>query len=435
VETITWYALKYGQPSAGKMAKSNIRRAGIGRNADAPDRRNAVSGAHGTGTKLAEDGFSRVARSGVRPKVLVFGPYQPPTVACGISSAIRAFSGSRVGEHYDVEIVSTFRPDRNRGLTERLAYGVCRLAGTFVRTMWARAEIVDIYSASGRSLLSHAAVLFGARLAGRPALLRIHGGDFYGAFQRASSPQRALIRAILRAATRVIVLSESWRRKVLSIEPRVAIEVVPNSIDCKALSGAGARPSREPRRILFLANFSEQKGHFEALEALRQLAPKFPNVTLALAGADREPGMRQRLEHESKRSGILRHIEFLGTISAEAKEKALFDADILILPSHMENMPVSVMEGMAAALPVVATTVGALEDMIDDGKTGCLIEPGNADALAQRLDMLLRDAALCRRIGHSARRHAQTTWDADLVAETNLILYARVLEPRSAVSA
>src|SRR5882672_711177 len=226
----------------------------------------------------------------VRPKVLVFGPFLPPEIACGVSSAARAFAGSRVADHYAIELVSTFRPARERGLLQRLAFGVWLGVKTVLTMLRSGAVLADVHAVSDRSLLSHAAVMFGARLAGRPALLRIHGGDFDRVFERADTAQRALIRFILRSATRVIVLSEIWRDRVAAIEQRATVEVIPNSVDCAAFEALAARPQRECRRILFLANFCERKGHFDALEAVGRLAFDFPDLVLTLGGEDRDPG-------------------------------------------------------------------------------------------------------------------------------------------------
>ncbi|MBI5658009.1 MAG: glycosyltransferase family 4 protein [Nitrosomonadales bacterium] len=368
-------------------------------------------------------------------KILVFGPVQPPQVACGVSSAVRAFAGSRVRDRYDIELVSTFRQPRERALFERLAYGVWLAAKTALRMMRSGAVLADIHAVSDRSLWSHAAVMFGARMAGRPALLRIHGGDFHQVFERAGGVQRQLIRFILRSATRLIVLSEGWRHRIATIEPRAAVDVIPNMVDCGAFDRLASRPPRQCRRILFLANFCERKGHFDALRAIAKLAPEFPDAVLVLAGDDRDPGTRDLLEREAERLGIRDRIEFVGTVSGEAKDQEIRDADILILPSHTENMPISLIEGMAAALPVVATAVGAIPEMIRDGETGFVIEARDADALAERLARLFRDPALGRRIGQQAQAYARATWDTEVVAGRTLALYEQLVAGKGAHAA
>jgi glycosyltransferase involved in cell wall biosynthesis len=361
-----------------------------------------------------------------RPKVLVFGPFRPPEEACGVSAAVRAFAGSSVRDRYDLELVSTYRPARKRGLLRRIAFGAWLGARTAVRTMHSAAVLADIHAVSDRSLLSHAAVMFGARLAGRPALLRIHGGDFDRVFERANGMHRAIIRLILRSATSVIVLSEGWRSRIGAIEPRAIVDVIPNSVDCKVFTALSKRPARDCRRVLFLANFCERKGHFDALKAIARLVPRFPDLVLALGGEDRDPGTRKLMERDAERLGILDRIEFLGTVSGESKMRAFHDADALILPSHTENMPISIMEGMAAGLPVVATVVGAVGEMIEDGETGLLINARDPKALAERLEGLFLDAEYARRLGRCGQAHACATWDADVVAKRDLAIYERI---------
>jgi glycosyltransferase involved in cell wall biosynthesis len=370
---------------------------------------------------------SSPTEKGRQPRIFIFGPIQAPEVACGVSSAVRAFAGSRVRDYYDIEVISTFRQPRERTLVERLAFGVWLVARTAVRIVRSGAVLADIHAVSDRSLLSHAAVMFGARLVRRPALLRIHGGDFHRVFEQAGGIQRGLIRLILRSATRVVVLSEGWRARITAIEPRAAVEVIANPVDCTAYRRLASRPQRPCRRILFLANLCERKGHFDALKAVARLAPEFPDVVLALGGDDRDPGTRQQLEREAEQLGIRERIEFLGTVSGEAKDQAIRDSDVLILPSHTENMPVSLIEGMAAALPVIATAVGAIPEMIRDGETGFVIEPRDDAALAERLARLFRDPALGRRLGQCAQEHARATWDADVLAERTTTLYARLI--------
>ncbi len=373
-----------------------------------------------------------IPEKGLRPKVLVYGPIQPQQVACGVSSAVRAFAGSRASDFYDIELVSTFRLARNRNLFERISFGVWLAIRTATQIIRSGAVLADIHAVSDRSLLSHAAVMFGALLAGRPALLRIHGGDFDRVFNLAGGVQRWLIRFILRSATRVVVLSEGWRGRITTIEPLASIEVIANPVDCRAYDRLSHRSLRPCRRILFLANFCERKGHFDALKAIAKVAPEFPDVVLALGGDDRDPGTRDLLEREAVRLGISDRIAFLGTVSGEAKDLAILDADVLILPSHTENMPISVIEAMAAALPVIATTVGAIPEMIMDDQTGLLIGVRDPDALAERLIRLFRDPALGRRLGQQAQNHARANWDADVLAGRTIALYEQLTARKGA---
>jgi glycosyltransferase involved in cell wall biosynthesis len=101
--------------------------------------------------------------------------------------------------------------------------------------------------------------------------------------------------------------------------------------------------------------------------------------------------------------GVSNAVEFLGWIDGAAKAQALAEATVYALPSYMEGLPMGVLEAMAVGLPVVATTVGGIPDVIEDGVTGLLIEPGDQDGLARALSLLLSDAALRHRMGAAAR--------------------------------
>jgi len=366
-----------------------------------------------------------------RQTVLVYAPVQPVEVACGISSAVRAVVGSSLRDHYDIDLISTFRAQSNRTLPGRIAFGLWLTVKTAVRMIHSDAVLADIHAVSDRSLLSHAAIMFGARLAGRPAILRIHGGDFDRVFEKASGLHRLLIRFILRSATRVVLLSDSWRARVKAIEPRAVLDVIPNGVDCSLFEPSAQRPPRQCKTILFLANFCERKGHFEALAAIARLARHYPQAVLRLGGEDRDPGTRKLLEQEAARLGISHAVQFLGIVSGDTKLQALRDADVLILPSHTENMPVSIIEGMAAALPVVATAVGAVPEMIKDGQTGFVVRPRDANALAERLEQLFREPELARSLGRNGQSHARATWDSGVIATRTLALYELLCDRRS----
>ena len=171
------------------------------------------------------------------------------------------------------------------------------------------------------------------------------------------------------------------------------------------------------------------------MEAMGKVVDEYPEVVGAEGGEDRDPGKMESIE---RKAGLLKDrecIEFIGTVSGEAKDKAVQAADVLILPSHIENMPVSVIEGMAAGLPVIATRVGAISEMIEDGETGILIEARDPEALAQRRALLFRDAELGRRLGRQALRFARATWDADTVAGRTIDLYSRLITGKASHAA
>jgi glycosyltransferase involved in cell wall biosynthesis len=113
--------------------------------------------------------------------------------------------------------------------------------------------------------------------------------------------------------------------------------------------------------------------------------------------------------------GIADHVELLGWVRGEDKERLLAAAVLYVLPSYNEGLPVSVLEAMAAGLPIVSTPVGGIPEAVTDGVEGYLVEPGNVQALADRMDRLLGDQDLAMRMGESARRKVELVFSANAV--------------------
>jgi glycosyltransferase involved in cell wall biosynthesis len=365
-------------------------------------------------------------QTGHRPLVLVYGSFQPGDVPCGITSVMRSFVDSCIRDTYDIEVVSTFREaDADRGIWERLRFGSGILVKTIGKILRVRPALIDVHAVAGRELFKQSAVLIAARLTRCPSVLRIHGGDFDRVYARASRSGKWLTRFILRLPSRVVLLSEGWAEIMRGIEPRMKSAVIHNLVSCDEFESLG-RNRPDTQDVLFLANLCERKGHFDALDAAVLVRESFPEVRFRLAGVERDPGALAELQAYAKRRGLEDTACFLGAVSGEAKAREITHASILILPSHTEAMPISIMEGMAAALPVVATRVGAIPEMIQDEQTGFLIDPRDPESLAKRIVQLLGDRRLREELGERARAFARSHWDKDVVAHLSASLFAEI---------
>lgn len=362
----------------------------------------------------------------LRPVLLVYGSFQPGDFPCGITSVMRSLVSSHLRDIYDIEVVSTLREaDADRGIRERLMFGCGLLLETIHKILRVRPALIEIHTATGRDFFKHSAVLVAARLTRCPSVLRIHGGDFENAYARASLPRRWVTRFILRLPSRVVLLSEGWARAFGGIEPRMKSAVIHNPVSCEEFESLG-RDRPDTQDVLFLANLCEHKGHFDALDAALLVRKSFPGVRFRFAGVERDPGALAELQAHARRLGVEETACFLGAVSGEAKAREITNASILILPSYIEAMPISIMEGMAAALPVVATRVGAIPEMIQDEQTGFLIDPGDPQSLAERIVQLLGDRRLRKEVGERARAFARSHWDKDVVARLSASLFTEI---------
>jgi glycosyltransferase involved in cell wall biosynthesis len=363
-----------------------------------------------------------------RPRVLVFGSFSPPGIPCGITASVNNFVASPITKSYDLELISTFRnADPSRGLVRRLAFGVELAATSAWCAVIHRADIIDVHTASGRDFLKNAAVILAARSIGRPVVLRIHGGSFDSVYGNAGPWGKKIIRGLLRLANRVVVLSHSWAVVVTRIQPQANVIVIPNSVDCQNLAVTSQRRPKSASAILLLGNLCANKGHFDTLEAAAIIVRSFPECRFLFAGAEREKGALRQLRSLAQVLGIKANVEFLGPIFGDAKTHVLARAGIFALPSHIENMPVSLMEAMAVGLPVIASRVGAIPEMVEDGRTGLLIDAQDIVGLADALLMLLRDSKRRHEMGKAGQKMATKRWDTQVVASTTETMYRGLL--------
>lgn len=189
------------------------------------------------------------------------------------------------------------------------------------------------------------------------------------------------------------------------------------------------RHSGPGRRLLFVGRFTAEKGLRILLEAFAMLCRRYPNLELNLAGDGPE---RAAMEDRARSLGIENEVRFLGFQSQAQVRELLARTDVFALASFAEGVPVVLMEAMAAGVPVVATQIAGIPELVEDGDSGFLVPPGDAKSLADRIGQLLDDPALRNRLAQSAREIVET--DFNLLYESQRLceIMADAMEGRVA---
>jgi len=228
-------------------------------------------------------------------------------------------------------------------------------------------------------------------------------------------------RVLVEFVDRVVAVSRPHAEYLASITglPRERIAVIANGIDlsmwppvtqalrsdARAALGIG---EHEPV-VCMVAALRPEKAHETLLEAVALLDDRGRRVNVLLAG---DGPRREALHQHAQRCGILDRIRFLGVRRDVAR--LLHASDMMVLPSYVvETLPLSVLEAMAVGVPVIATRVGSVPEVVVDGETGLLIEPGDTAALAAAMVATLDDTAAARRRGELARRRVETYYSVE----------------------
>ncbi len=281
-----------------------------------------------------------------------------------------------------------------------------------------------------------------ARLIGAPVVFTAHGWQFAPGIpplQRAVVYATELVLSRLSAA--VITVSRfdlRLARRSAAAPPR-RLHLVRNGLPdaAPAPPPAAARPpaaAERPLRLVMVARFQEQKDHttlIHAVHALRTLYPTpprpLPNLQLQLVG---DGPLLQACRSLAEELNVGDQIAFLGERGDVAELLAV--GDIYVLTSHWEGLPRSIIEAMRAALPVVATNVGGVNELVEHGQTGYLVTPRDPHRLAARLSELLADDELRARLGAAGRRRYERELTFDAMYHNTRRVYAHVLAPAHA---
>lgn len=164
------------------------------------------------------------------------------------------------------------------------------------------------------------------------------------------------------------------------------------------------------QRLLFVARLAELKGVRDLLHAVAGLRNEFPEISLTIAG---DGPSRSRFEALTQQLGLDDVVTFTGYVSPQTVTNELAAADVLVLPSYAEGVPVTLMEAMALGRPVVATQVGGVSELVEDEVNGLIVRPGDVDGLARALGRLLSDPQLGHNLGRNGAekvRREFNTW-------------------------
>lgn len=290
--------------------------------------------------------------------------------------------------------VTSFGATRGAGSVAVSPFYLARFLARMV-AMRARGalDLVHINLASNGSTHRKMLVAGLARMLGVPYVLHLHGGDYPNFWKDDESSLSRRIRRLFAGAARIVVLGETWRKFVISRAPEVAdrVVIVPNAAARPALPHMGGG---ERVHILFLGRINDMKGAPQLGEALHRMRD-LPGWRATLAGDGHVEAARAR----TAEYGLAERVDLPGWVGPDRVAELIASADILVLPSFIENLPLSIIEAMASGVAVVATPVGAVPDIVRDGETGLLVPAGDVDGLEAALTRLVRDGALRRRLG------------------------------------
>ncbi|HUG35789.1 MAG TPA: glycosyltransferase family 4 protein [Candidatus Limnocylindrales bacterium] len=355
----------------------------------------------------------------IHARLVLVGPLPPP--AAGMANQTEQLARLLRDEGIALTVVPTnaaYRPawvGRIRGLR-----AFARLFGyaLSLRQALRGAHLVHVMANSGWSWHFRAApAIWAAHRAGVPVVVNYRGGGAEAFFARSFR----WVRPTLARADAVVVpsgfLEAVFRRH------GIATEIVPNVIDLDRFRAAPRPDPGAAPRILVARNLEPIYDIATAIRAFASVRRQLPGARLVVAGAG---SLRDELGRLAGELSVSDAVEFTGSLDNARMAARYREADLVLNPSLVDNMPISILEALASGVPVVSTNVGGIPFMVGDGRTGLLVGPGDPEAMAAAAVKVLADPDLAARLRTAGMAVADGhTWPA--VRERLLAVYERVL--------
>jgi glycosyltransferase involved in cell wall biosynthesis len=352
--------------------------------------------------------------------VIVIGP--APAEFGGMASVVQQMLELDFGDAYRLEAfpvtLAPDEPESTFGRTRRHARHMSHLRKVIRRTA---APIVHIHTCSGFSFFRSVADMTVARGLGCRVVLHIHGAAFDEFHANAGRLRQRLIASSLSRADRVIGLSQSWCDKLRDMAPNARLTIIENAVATPP--EPLARQASGPCRFLLLARMDEWKGIDNLLAACAELHADGVAAELTLAGPPGTAGDEAILAHKIGDKGLQDTVRYVGPVQGDDKTSLLQWADAYVQPSHHEGMPIALLEALSYGLPVVATRVGAVPEVITDEAEGILVLSHRPDLLALAMRHLAENDDLRRTMTRAARQLATTRFSLNRFRDDLMALY------------
>ncbi|QHO72388.1 hypothetical protein ACH79_06870 [Bradyrhizobium sp. CCBAU 051011] len=263
-----------------------------------------------------------------------------------------------------------------------------------------------------------------SRICRLPYVLHLHSDQFDQFWDSRRSILRKEIDLMFLSSQKIIVLGNYWKQVVADRVPDCSarIVIVPNA--SRTADFKDPNIMKQAASILFLGRLGPRKGVPELVRALASLDSK-SGWRATLAGDGAVSDTRAAVE----RAGLGDRISVPGWVGPAQVEALLRAANILVLPSFSENLPMAVIEALAHGAAVVCTPVGALPELIEHERTGLIVEPGDVEGLAAALGRLIDDPELRQRLGENGRTLHRSRLAIEICAERLVAIWTESVHP------
>ncbi len=284
-------------------------------------------------------------------------------------------------------------------------------------------DIVHIQSSHGFSFFRKAIFLFIGRLFKKKNIIHVHSSNFYDFFIGKNILLSKFCQVVFNYTDLIIVLCKDWEIKIKKKYHLKSVITLHNPIILDKLNNK--KYKKNGLNILFLGFLIKSKGILDIIALIKKLqSTRIKNIKITIAGKGE---LEQNIVNFcSNKNSLSNYFEFKGWVEGSKKKDLLQSADVFFLPSYNEGMPISILEAMSYNLPIIATKIAGVPELVMDGINGYLFKPGDIEGYYNALLELSKDRSKLLSMGRESLRIVKN-FDADIIFDKLLTIYNKIL--------
>jgi glycosyltransferase involved in cell wall biosynthesis len=359
---------------------------------------------------------------GGKRKVALIGPILGDT---GIGSVVKTILNCEIfKDEYEIAVFNSSNSKDSNSITNLIVF----LKSIFFYLMSlfeGKIELAHIHTSYGRSFYRKTVFVLLSSLFRVKVILHFHTGRFDDFFMQSSGLRKKVIELALAKSAAVAVLCNDWKEKIEKIFASKNVYVINNPLpfNTEQVESVSQKTDLNYVNVLFVGFLIKKKGIYDIIE----IAEKFSGSPLSPRFVVCGKGTEERKFLKRIKDRDLQNIEYLGWVSGRKKTEIYQNCDIFLLPSYYEGMPMVLLEGMGFGMPIVASKVGGIPEIVNDGENGYLLEPGDVDGFEKKIKLLISNPTLRIRLGSNSRMMADR-FKKEIISEEWHRLYRGLLQ-------
>lgn len=337
----------------------------------------------------------------------------------GIATVVKGYRNSVIEKEYEITYIETYCDGSKRKKIQKAIYSYCYFIYYLIKK---NPDIIHIHSSFGASFYRKLPFIWLSSILKKPIINHIHGSEMDKFYISASKIKKKLVENTYNKCQILICLSEELQKKLEKIQLKSEVRLVENFsiFPDKVLK----KENKDSVTVLYLGFIIKMKGSFDIPQIISEVVKSIPNINFVIAGSGDDEELKKELEDMNLKN----YTTLPGWVDEEEKKELLKTADLFLLPSYSEGMPMSILEAMGYGLPIVASSVGGIPQLIKNNENGLLITPGDIEGFAQAIIMILKNDNLKKDMGLNSHSIAKNKFSKSAHIEKILDIYNKAIK-------